>query len=519
MEWQWSARAPQCIRAHPLATVLLLALAVRLVLMPLLAYDFDLYHWGVIIQNIESGNGLYDVAGYYYTPAWGYIMGLLTGIMELFGGPDVFGTRFTELLPVEDLVCRFHVATVTTIDFNLFMKTFFVIVDFAVAALLYRFVEERTSDARRAVMAAAIWLFCIPVVYMSAIQGMFDNVSAFLMLLTVYLLYRDRAFVAGMVFGCSVLLKFFPAFTILVLVGYLWAKHRDDGLAVRRIAEAAVGAVIVVGVLYMPQILDGTFTDSLSFVFGRVGNTTPLQHAFSYVQMFVMVAGMIVTGVLMFRTREDVDRRFVEYTTMALVFAVLLSNTPQYMIVFVPLMAVMIVSGRREYLMPLTVAALGSFMNAIVINNFSLLLSLSEYTSLVSPDWVLSAMQGLESVVLLGQTSVSLFCGVGGFIEFIGLLLMLMIYFRRPIGRAMPRLGRLIDRISHTGGAGSEREALRPAADSGGPDHSRRPRGRRGRGLHVRLHRLLRGRVDRRGNGVLHGIGARLQGLRCRRLR
>lgn len=513
MEWQWSARAPQCIRAHPLATVLLLALAVRLVLMPLLAYDFDLYHWGVIIQNIESGNGLYDVAGYYYTPAWGYIMGLLTGIMELLGGPGDFGNRFTELLPVEDLVCRFHVATITTIDFNLFMKAFFVIVDFAVAALLYRFVEERTSDIRRAVMAVAIWLFCIPVIYMSAIQGMFDNVSALLMLLIVYLLYRDRAFVAGMVFGCSVLLKFFPAFTILVLVGYLRAKHRDDGLAVRRIAEAAAGALIVVGILYMPQILDGTFADSLSFVFGRVGNTTPIQHVFSYVQMFVMVAGMIVTGALMFRTREDVDRRFLEYTTMALVFAVLLSNTPQYMIVFVSLIATMIVMGRREFLMPLTVAALGSFMNAVVINNFSLLLSLSEYTSLISPDWVLSAMQGLESVVLLGQTSVSLFCGIGGFIEFIGLLLMLMIYFRRPIARVMPRLGRFIDRISRTGGAGSEREALRPPLDSHSARHRGRSRYRRGRGVHIRLHRLLRRCVHGGRGRVLHGIRARVQGL------
>ena len=64
-----------CLR-HPVITILSVALLVRLVLMPLLTYDYDIYHWAVIIQNFQSGNGLYDVAGYYYTPTWGYILRL-----------------------------------------------------------------------------------------------------------------------------------------------------------------------------------------------------------------------------------------------------------------------------------------------------------------------------------------------------------------------------------------------------------------------------------------------------------
>ena len=50
-----------CLR-HPIATVVVVALVVRIVLMPLLTYDYDIYHWGVIIQNLQSGNGLYDVS-------------------------------------------------------------------------------------------------------------------------------------------------------------------------------------------------------------------------------------------------------------------------------------------------------------------------------------------------------------------------------------------------------------------------------------------------------------------------
>ena len=47
--------------------VLIIGLAIRFVLMPLLTYPFDVEHWAIIIQNIESGNGLFGLTGYFYT--------------------------------------------------------------------------------------------------------------------------------------------------------------------------------------------------------------------------------------------------------------------------------------------------------------------------------------------------------------------------------------------------------------------------------------------------------------------
>ena len=56
---------------HPLATLFVIALAVRLIIMPLVSHDFDIYHWALVIENIQTGDELYGLDGYYYTPTWG----------------------------------------------------------------------------------------------------------------------------------------------------------------------------------------------------------------------------------------------------------------------------------------------------------------------------------------------------------------------------------------------------------------------------------------------------------------
>ena len=431
-------------RAHPLLLMLVLALVFRLVLMPFLVYDFDIYHWALIIENIQAGNGLYEVAGYYYTPVWGYILGAMTGILDLFGGLDVFGVRYTELLPVEDLICRFHIATITTLDFNIAMKALLVACDFAVAALIHRFTIDLTSDPRKALFATALWLFCLPVVYMSAIQAQFDTISALFTLLTVYLLYRDQSLLAGMMFSCTVLLKFFPAFMILVLVAYIWVKHRDDGRAVGMIVQAVLGAVVVFIVFYAPQIVDGNFLDSISFVTGRVGTSNTLG---SIVKVAIMLVGTVVSGLVMLRSKGDLDRRLIQCCMVALVFVVLPSTTPQYPIVFIPLLAMVIADGFGAYMRPYIVMTVGAVLNALTVNNFSLLLSISEESSLVSPSWVVSAMQSLESVTLFGETIVTVSCAVAGVVQAIGTLFILMVFFRTRIERTVPRSRRLLDLI------------------------------------------------------------------------
>ncbi len=433
------------VRDHPFMTILAIAVAVRMVLMPLLTYDYDIYHWGLIIENIQSGNGLYDTAGYYYTPVWGYILGSMSAFMDLFLSVDVFGNHFTELIPVENLICKFHIATITTIEFNLFIKTFLVIIDVAVAAILYRFTEELTSDSKKALTASCLWLFSLPVIYMSAVQAQFDCISALLLLLTVYMIYRDRTFLGGMLFATAVLLKFFPAFCILVFVGYVYVKHKDDGMAVRKMAGAVIGAALMATVLIMPQIMDGSWIDALSFVTGRMDrNTDIFASAWSYFGMALMIGGMLITGRLMFRTKENLDIRFIEYTMIALVAATMTSFTPQYFIVFLPLFCVFAANGSKTLFRCWILITFGAFFAAVTINNASLLLSLSEYTEMVSSGWVVSAMEWMESITVAGQTSVSFLNSTGNIIQFIGLVSIVLYYSKDWIAEHSESLGRAL---------------------------------------------------------------------------
>ena len=74
MDWIMSLR-------HPILFLLVVGVAIHLiVMMTSMVYDLD--YWAVVIRNIEAGNGLYEAEGYYYTPVWGYLLGLASVIQE-----------------------------------------------------------------------------------------------------------------------------------------------------------------------------------------------------------------------------------------------------------------------------------------------------------------------------------------------------------------------------------------------------------------------------------------------------
>lgn len=81
---------------------------------------------------------------------------------------------------------------------------------------------------------------------------------------------------------------------------------------------------------------------------------------------------------------------------------------------------------------------------ALAINNFSLLLSLSEYSSPISPEWVVSAMQGMESIMIFGLTSVELLTCIGGTVQAVGTAFILLMFFKDPIVDRFPRMDRLV---------------------------------------------------------------------------
>ena len=440
-----------------LIIIVLIGLAVRLALIPLLTYEYDIYHWGVIIENINSGNNLYDLTGYFYTPTWGYIMGSISAFSDIFLNVDTMGMTFTDLLPIEDLEYRFHIATISTIPFNLMMKVPFVICDILVGYILYKLIFKYTDSKRKATYGFGLWFLCPIVIYMSSVQVMFDTISALLLLLTIIMLSKDKCFLAGALFSTVVLLKFFPAFCVLVFLGYIWVKHRDDGLAKRKIAEAILGAGIMALVLFLPQILNGQIEDTLSFIIGRVSGDTNLSGTIlTAAGILAAVLGMIYFGYRMFKEKkENADKALFKYAFLALACSMFMSFGPQYVIVMIPLLVFHIFTSDISYRKCWILISVSTFVVALTYNNFSLLCSIAEYTSLVDTEWILSAMSVLEGM-LFNMTYMEIIVFIFSTIECIGLFMIFVFHFSDSINEKWPAAGSIIIKFKNKGVKNSE---------------------------------------------------------------
>lgn len=428
------------IMGRSLFIAIAIGVAVRLVLMPLVTYDFDIYHWAMTIGNFQSGNGLYGLAGYYYTPVWGYILGFLSLIQDFFVNSGVFGMRFTDLLPVEGLAHPFHTATITQIDFNVTVKIALLICDILVAYLVYWLIKDRTGDENKASIGLALWFLSPPVMYMCGVQAQFDTFSALLFMLTVVAVYKDRCFLAGFLFATTVLLKFFPMFCAVVLVAYVLKKHSSDGQAYRKLAAALVGGALGLTIWIMPEVLSGTLFDMLSFVTNRVAESQSLMHTVvSYLSTFLALTGMLYFGYRMKVSEGDTDSDFLKYMLMAMASAMLMAFGPQYIIVILPLLAVFAMEqGGRRHIICWALISAGAFAMAISYNNFSIFSALAEATGWVSPEWVVAGLSGMNST-FLGVTWVVWFSMLSLVFQLIGVWLIFFYHFEDAIrGRIGP---------------------------------------------------------------------------------
>ena len=404
--------------------ILILGLAIRLVFVPVFTYPFDIEHWGVILQNTESGNGLFGLTGYFYTPAWGYILGFEDLIINLLPGMT-YGERFTDLLEIEGMVFPYQTATTTTPVFNFAMKLPLILVDVLVGYLIYRLVMSECGDERKAAIGFGLWFLCPIVIYMSSVQAQFDCISALLTLLCVLLVKRNLFFLAGVIFTIAALIKFFPAFCIFLLCVYV-VKATPGRLSWKNLFLSVSGAVLTALVIFLPQILDGTVMNAFSFVFGRTSEYDLMLMLRTY--PFIAVTLVMLVVLAIFAWRMDDARRKQDFLVLILAMlsiCTIFSPGPQYWIVYLPLLSYYIAcrDRNRALLICLIAMAILTTTAAFFNNSFSLLTTASEYLHLCGPQTVISWMHALDTPVF-GTPLTQLVVLI---VEFIQLIIMILI--------------------------------------------------------------------------------------------
>ena len=338
--------------------VIAFGLLFRVFLGFMLEYNNDVTAWTQTLANIEAGAGLYDMAGYYYPPVWGYILGVFSEFIGFFG-VDSWADIFPELLFVED----FEDATLSTPAFNIALMILLTVSDFLVACGVYWIVDHFTGDMVKAKIGFTLFFIGMHVMFVCGCFGQFDSFSALMAVICVCLLLRGNDFLAGMMFALAVLLKLFPAMFFFIFIAYIFVKGGDRWK--RKCGMAIAGGLIMAAVIMLPSILNGTVMDSMTFLTARAegsgsGPADLLKYSSLIIYPIILILEILVARWFVKRHDEDVDSSFVWFVFLSAVVIFLYPSTPQYVLLLTPFVIISALVHDNRLIKPYLLLMAGS---------------------------------------------------------------------------------------------------------------------------------------------------------------
>lgn len=422
----------------------MVGLLIRIVLIPLATHNYDIPFWATTIQHAQSGNGLYALDGYYYTPVWGYILGFLGMMANFLFGISSYGVMADPLLPSFVTDWEYYGTVVASPEFSIFIKSAVTIFDVLCAYLIYKIVRKFGYDEKKATLAFGLWFLCPIVIYTTAVHGMFDNISIFFMLLTLLLILDKRYFLAGVMFSLSAFTKYFPVYLIFILFIYIIRTNKDPGSKISATVWSIAGFVITTFMILLPQIIEGTISETFGFVSNRVTfiETTAeslwgLIVSDGYLVVLILQPLILAILILIAWKAYKMDDKTFKNSFMLMVMLssaviFLWTPAPTYLMVILPFLIYIVVTAetpaRRRYIIPLVLISITATLYAIGMHNYSILFQDSIYHGLVSSDTILNGIAWLDVHVIPGMTRHSLISLILGAAETIAIYSVFMVY-------------------------------------------------------------------------------------------
>lgn len=430
---------------HPLVWMVAIGLVLH-ILAAMLQFVYDNDYWALVIRNIEAGEGLFGVMGYYYTPVWGYILAVVSAFQSVFLdlGADVLRVPeffFSEFIDSELVFCS---ATVPSIAFSLTVKAPLILSDLLTALLLRHLVKDVIGSESKGNLAFML-IFLSPLVISAAcINAMPDTIAALFTVLTVILVRKDRYLLAGMTFAVAVLTKFFPAFLLFPLVAYVLVKGDNLRDGAKNVLISMSGAILMSALIFMPQILSGNLEQCFQFITDRTGDSFD-DNLFEViigklrlvVYSIVLLASAFI-GYRIFRAgSEGSFNNFMTGAFFTMAMCMLYPPTPQYIIILMPFLAYWIAVRDRRYMRCWWAISISAFIfslssSALVLSPIAVWTDLLDVSQVAS--WFTATLEGTTSIALLWST-------VFGALTYFGILsifLILIVDWRRkgecPIG-------------------------------------------------------------------------------------
>ena len=341
---------------HPLACMVLIGLSVRLIA-SMFQIVFDNDYWALVIRNIEAGEGLYGVVGYYYTPVWGYILGIVSAFQSTFLNLGMDVLRIPEFFFSEFIQGTYYSATVPSILFSITVKMPLILSDLIMAFLIRYLVIDSTGSDSKGNRAFMLVFLCPLLIGVSCITTMPDTISAMFTLLTVVLIRKDHYFLAGMTFSVAVLTKFFPVFLLFPLIAYVLVRGGNLRSGAINVLFSMLGAILMSCIIFMPQLIEGSLDQCFQFITDRTGNTygdslfDVIVGKLRIIMYTLVLLASVYIALRIYRAgNANVSNNFMFGAFFTMAMCMLYPPTPQYIIVIIPFLVYWIVVNDERYL-------------------------------------------------------------------------------------------------------------------------------------------------------------------------
>lgn len=422
-------RVKAFIASHPVVFIAVVGLVIRACLIPFFTYTYDVYHWALTISNLRSGEGLYGLSGYYYTPIWGYFLAGIGSIADLLNIAD-FGDMFYSLAFVNGSEWDYYHALVCTPAFTILVKSILTIFDLVTGYLIYVLVKDHTGNDKKATAAFGLWFLCPIVIYTSAIHGMFDVIAVMTLVLTVLLLFRRRYGLAGAVFAVSIFTKFFPFYLTLILLVLVIKQEKEPDARRKALITLVLGFFTMFILIYLPQIIDGTFLDTFSFITSRVAEVSVgseskdvwdlIQSIGFSVVILLQVAIFAVLFVIAQRTYRlpqegsEFVAKYMHRLMLSTAVIFLWTPTPTYLMILLPFLAYAAVTRDDDYVVPFILISVFSTLYSLAMHNYSVLFQLYGYFGVVPLEYLVDGIGWFDGTLfsITNRTLINILLGL-----------------------------------------------------------------------------------------------------------
>ena len=264
-------------RVDTVGVIIIAGLVIRLLLSPFFADSNDFPYWVGVSFDIVNGDGIYRGYDLWYPPVWGYLISLVTPILELFN-----------IAPMEYVAdgaseygYRVGYGLVVSPGAVFILKLPLIVADCVCGLLVFLIAGRLTDDRRKQLAALSLWMFCPLTIYVSAVQGQIEPLGTMFLLLAIWSSLRGSYFPAGAFIAASVLTKPFTALAVLPLLAMVWRYGKTKKERNVFAAKYVAGGVLMSLFIVLPQMINGEMSFVTGFLTDRYSTSPPLPSDFT----------------------------------------------------------------------------------------------------------------------------------------------------------------------------------------------------------------------------------------------